>query len=325
MEKNIFNIKNRSGFIKLALQIFNFQAIHNPVYKKYLQFLEVKPEHVNSLEEIPFLPIRFFKSKQVISGENKPEIIFTSSGTTQTGNSKHYVVSTNIYRNSLLNAFKYFYGSPTRYEFIGLLPSYQEKTGSSLLYMFDQLIAAGKSSHGGFYLNDYDRLEEKVAYLKATGKRKIFILGVSFALLDLAEKFEPDLSGTIVMETGGMKGKRKELTREELHAVLMKKFRCTSIHSEYGMTELLSQSYALVKGKFYSPPWMKIFIRDLYDPFTILKPGNTGGINIIDLANIFSCSFIETSDLGKINPDSSFEVLGRFDQSDIRGCNLMVS
>lgn len=325
---NIFNIRTQEEFKKYALDIFQFQSKNNSVYKKYIDALKINIDAVQSLEQIPFLPIELFKSHTIVSSEAgyTPSITFTSSGTTGQITSKHIVIDKHIYEKSYLKAFELFYGNIKDYCILALLPSYLEREGSSLVYMADDLIKKSEHIESGFYLKNYDELILKLQQL-ADKKQKTLLIGVTYALLDLVDRFPlfrfPKES-LIVMETGGMKGKRKEMIREELHEILSNGFGVESIHSEYGMTELLSQAYSKGKGVFNCPPWMKIMIRDTNDPFSYLPNNKTGGINIIDLANIYSCSFIATQDLGKINPNSSFEVLGRFDNSDIRGCNLLV-
>lgn len=323
---NIFNINSGNEFEQMALAVFRFQATNNPVYFQYLNALKILPEKVNSIQEIPFLPIEFFKTHTVITNlktELNNLTVFTSSGTTGATESKHYVSDINIYEKSCRNAFQHFYGNIQDYCIIALLPSYLERKGSSLIYMVDDLIKKSNHPESGFYLHNYADLIKQLLQLEEK-KQKTILLGVTYALLDLIERQKFELKHIIVMETGGMKGKRKEMVREELHAVLCEGFGVKEIHSEYGMTELLSQAYSKESGIFNSPPWMKILIRDTNDPFAILPHQKTGGINVIDLANINSCSFIATQDLGKLHPDNSFEVLGRFDNSDIRGCNLLV-
>ncbi len=321
---DIFNIKNASKFEEQALAIFRCQAIKNEVYAQYLKGLSISPDSIKKIEEIPFLPIDFFKTHEVVAGSvSKETTIFTSSGTTGNVQSKHYVSNIYVYEKSYLKGFEFFYGNMEDYCVLALLPSYLERDGSSLIYMAEDLIKKTKHSESGFYLNNYDELISKINVLEAKGQ-KTLLIGVTYALLDLAEKQKMNFKNTIIMETGGMKGKRKEMVREELHATLCKRLGVNKIHSEYGMTELLSQAYSKGDGIFNCPPWMKILIRDTNDPFTILGKNKTGGINIIDLANINSCSFIATQDLGKLHSDDSFEVLGRFDNSDIRGCNLLV-
>ncbi len=269
------------------------------------------------------MPIAFFKSKKVVSSKNIEQSIFSSSGTTGQITSKHYVTDIALYEKSYLKGFESFYGDVSDYCVLALLPSYLERSGSSLIYMVDDLIKKSNHPDSGFYLDEIDVLIEKLIRLDSQGK-KVLLIGVSFALLDLVEKHQLNLKNTIVIETGGMKGRRKELIREELHDILKKGFGTKAIHSEYGMTELLSQAYSQGNGIFKNPPWMKILIRDTEDPLTLLEMGKTGGVNVIDLANINSCSFIATQDLGKVHANDTFEIIGRFDNSDIRGCNLMV-
>ena len=340
---SIFNITGPSEFKQLALEIFKYQSAENEVYKQYINTLNIDPATITELEQIPFLPIEFFKTHRIITRPSSPAIrpdTFTSSGTTGTTQSKHYVNDVSVYETSYRKAFEYFYGNIEEYCILALLPSYLEREGSSLIYMADDLIERSKHPQSGFYLNNYEELIVLLSQLKT---QKTILLGVTYALLDLAEFHSPlerglrparmdesirsgggVLTDLIIMETGGMKGKRKEMVREELHAVLCKGFGVQLIHSEYGMTELLSQAYSKGNGVFNGPPWMRVLIRDTNDPFTILPFNKTGGINVIDLANIDSCSFIATQDLGKLIDDNSFEVLGRFDNSDIRGCNLLV-
>ena len=319
----IFSINNLDQFNDIAIRIFNHQAENNPVYKEYLFHLGTKVSAIKSIEEIPFLPIEFFKTHRVITGTNHPVKTFFSSGTTGT-KSNHHITDISIYEKSFLTTFEQHYGELSNFCILALLPTYLENESSSLVYMVNRLIKESGHPESGFYLENIEELAFKLKSLEQTNT-KIILIGVSYALIDLAEKFPINLTNTIIMETGGMKGKHKELTKKELQNFLSSKFGVKTIHSEYGMTELLSQAYSSGKGKFFTPPWMKIIIRDTYDPFTILEDGKSGGINIIDLANINSCSFIETKDIGKINPDGSFEVLGRFDYSDIRGCNLLVA
>lgn len=324
MISKIFSEEISFHFEAFALVVFQHQAKHNAVYKKYLSLLNRNPSEIKKIEDIPFLPIQFFKSHKVVSTENAVEQIFLSSGTTGMTQSKHYVSDVLLYEESYLKGFHHFYGNVEDYVILALLPSYLEREGSSLIYMVEDLIKKSNHVESGFYLHNLSDLKEKLIDLDAKGK-KILLIGVSFALLDLIENFQFSLKNTIVMETGGMKGKRKEMIREELHAVLKAGFGVAEIHSEYGMTELLSQGYSKGNGIFKTSPWMKIIIRDTEDPFTLLPTGKAGGINVIDLANINSCSFIATQDLGKIHEDQTFEILGRFDNSDIRGCNLLIT
>lgn len=307
----------------MVLKVFRFQYDHNVVYQEFCQFLKKDKTNVKAIADIPFLPIQFFKSHQVLSSQSPIEITFSSSGTTGMINSQHYVTDLAYYEQSFQTAFSQFYGSTENYVILALLPSYLEREGSSLIYMVDDLIKNSNHPDSGFYLNNYDELIEKLEILDDSGQN-VLLLGVTYALLDLIELKKFQLKNTIIMETGGMKGKRKEMIREELHALLSEGFGISNIHSEYGMTELLSQAYSFGEGIFECPPWMNILIRDTEDALTYLPDGKTGGINVIDLANVNSCSFIATQDLGKKNPNHSFEVLGRFDASDIRGCNLMV-
>ena len=319
----IFNINNADEFDTLALDVFRFQYENNKVYQQFCDHLKKTPQNVSDPLQIPFLPISFFKSYKVLSTQKEARTIFTSSGTTQSITSKHFVPDIKIYEESFLKAFKTFYGSPEELCILALLPSYLEREGSSLIYMVNNLIDKSKHADSGFYLHNLEELHQKLQELDRN-RTKTLLIGVSFALLDLAEQFPMHLKNTIVMETGGMKGRRKELIREELHLILKNGLGVNKIHSEYGMTELLSQGYSKGDGIFETPSWMKIITRDTEDPLTIQSNGKTGGINVIDLANIYSCSFIATQDLGKTYPNGTFEVLGRFDDSDIRGCNLMV-
>ncbi|MBI9069591.1 MAG: acyl transferase [Salinivirgaceae bacterium] len=316
------NISDDKQFNDLCIEAFLYQYHTIPVYQEYCKHLNIRPSEITHYTKIPFLPIEFFKTHDVKPENSNPEITFSSSGTTGTKTSKHHVADLAIYKASFLAAFKKFYGNVEEYCVLALLPSYLERTGSSLIYMAEELIKLSKHADSGFYLNNYQELSEKLKILSQSGK-KILLLGVSYALLDMAEQFPMKLENTIIMETGGMKGRRKELVREELHERLCAAFGVSSIHSEYGMTELLSQGYSFGEGLFKTPPWMKILIRNTYDPFEYLPAGKSGGINVIDLANIHSCCFIETKDLGKTFTDDSFTILGRFDDSDIRGCNLM--
>jgi len=323
LRDKIFTIKNQTDFLESALQIFEYQLNKSAVYQHFAGILKRSPDKIKSLTDLPFLPVEFFRNHMIISGEKPAEKIFESSGTTGNLTSRHFVCDTGLYEESFLNSFRLFYGDPEDYMIAALLPSYTERENSSLVYMTNALIKMSKNPLSGFYRENEDKLVQNITSSRDAGM-KVFLLGVSFALLDLAEKNPPDLSGITVMETGGMKGRRKEVTRAELHSSLKKAFNVSAIHSEYGMTELLSQAYSKGEGIFYCPPWMKIILRDTHDPLTLFtEPGITGGINIIDLANIYSCSFISTGDLGRLHPDGGFEVLGRYDNSDIRGCNLL--
>ena len=320
---DIFTISDQKQFDKIALKVFRYQYENNLVYREFCDFLKTDPQKVKSIQQIPFLPIEFFKARAVVSNTNPIQTIFTSSGTTGMVTSQHLVTDVSIYEESYRKGFSQFYGNIEDYVVLALLPSYLEREGSSLIYMVTDLIHLSNQPESGFYLHNYDELIKKSIDLDQSGKN-IILIGVTYALLDLIEKQSFNLQNTIIMETGGMKGKRKEMIREELHQQLCKGFGVHSIHSEYGMTELLSQAYSLGEGVFECPPWMQIHIRDTEDALSYVKEGKTGGVNVIDLANSNSCSFIATQDLGKKYSDGSFEILGRFDHSDIRGCNLMV-
>ena len=320
----IFSV-TESGFSQLALDIFHFQYEANSVYNSYVNALGKTPSDVDEIEKIPFLPISFFKTDEIKTGKFNAEVIFKSSGTTQTINSQHHVKDASIYTKSFTTAFKKIYGEPQEWSVLGLLPSYLEKGNSSLVYMVDDLIKQSQHPESGFYLYELEKLKETLFLLERANQRALLI-GVTYALLDFAEKFPVTLKNAIIMETGGMKGRREELTRMEVHDQLKKAFGKTEIHSEYGMTELLSQAYAKKEGRFEFPPWMKVLIRDDEDPLTVQHSASrvvSGAINIIDLANVYSCSFIATDDVGKLYPDKSFEVLGRMDGSDLRGCSLL--
>ncbi|GGW55111.1 acyl-protein synthetase LuxE [Winogradskyella epiphytica] len=321
-KEDIFKIKSQADFDALALDVFKFQFENNGVYRSFCDLLYKNPSDIKSVFEIPFLPIQFFKTHEVISSRGSIEKTFTSSGTTGSITSKHLVTDIKLYEESYLNAFKHFYGNIDDYVVLALLPSYLERDGSSLIYMVNDLIDKSQQPESGFYLNNLEELANTLNSLEAR-KQKTLLIGVSFALLDLVEQFQLHLKHTTVMETGGMKGRRKEIIRQELHQILQSGFGVEKIHSEYGMTELLSQAYSKGHGIFECPPWMKILTRDTEDALTLQEPNKTGGINIIDLANINSCSFIATQDLGRVYDNGQFEIIGRFDNSDIRGCNLM--
>ncbi|SEK92402.1 Acyl-protein synthetase, LuxE [Aquimarina amphilecti] len=323
LSETIFTIQNNTDFEKMAIRVFQHQYINCKVYQRFCNLLGVTKSAVTKIKEIPFLPVQFFKQEKIVSSSSNIQQVFTSSGTTGSITSKHYITNLDIYENSFFKGFQHFYGNIEDYTILALLPSYLERENSSLVYMADKLIKDSKQSNSGFYLDETTKLIETLKHLTKE-RKKIILIGVSFALLDLIENNSIQLNkDTIVMETGGMKGRRKEIIREELHQILKKGFGISEIHSEYGMTELLSQAYSKGNGIFYCPPWMKISTRDTEDALTYLETNKTGGINIIDLANINSCSFIATQDLGKTYDDGSFEILGRFDNSDIRGCNLM--
>ena len=317
--QSIFEPMSPEVFNETAIKIFLYQYENNQIYHKYVDYLAIQPNKIIHYSEIPFLPISFFKTHKIISGENNPVKTFKSSGTTGQEQSCHYITDLNLYDKSLLNGFNYFYGDITEYCIIAVLPSYHKD--SSLIYMSSKLIEMTGRKESGFY-NDYDEVIKLLSELNEK-KIKTILIGVSYALLEMAEKYSCSLYDTIIMETGGMKGRKKEMIREELHSVLKKSFKINSIHSEYGMTELLSQAYSFSNGIFRCPPWMKVLIREMNDPLSIIGTNKSGGINVIDFANINSCSFIATDDTGFLNEDSSFEVTGRIDFSDIRGCNLL--
>ena len=323
INSDIFSISNKKQFEKLALKIFRFQHENNLVYRQFCDLRKIEVQKIKSLEQIPFLPIQFFKSHKVVSNNDTIQEIFTSSGTTGSLNSQHFVTDVSLYEESYRQGFSEFYGNIEDYVVLALLPSYLDRSGSSLIYMFDDLIKKTNNPESGFYLNNYQDLIQKLIQLDNSGQN-VILIGVTYALLDLIEMQKFNLKNTIIMETGGMKGKRKEMIREDLHQQLCDGFGVSSIHSEYGMTELLSQAYSLGNGIFECPQQMQVLIRDTEDALSYIDSGKTGGINVIDLANINSCSFIATQDLGKKYPNNSFEILGRFDNSDIRGCNLMV-
>lgn len=327
IKKKVFELSFNSSnddFNLVALDVFNYQVQHNLIYKAYVLGLKINPESITHYTQIPFLPIEFFKTKDVIcEGIHDTAVCFSSSGTTGQITSKHYVNDISVYETSFYKGFELFYGNPSDYCILALLPNYLERTGSSLVYMFDKLIQESNHPKSGFYLNNLNDLKKTIEELKQT-KQKTILLGVTYALLDLAEMGVELTNDFIVMETGGMKGRRKEILKEELHQILKQSFNVNTIHSEYGMTELLSQAYSKQDGVFQCPPWLKVLIRDMNDPFSYVKEKKSGGVNVIDLANINSCAFIETKDLGRLNQNSDFEILGRFDNSDLRGCNLMI-
>ncbi len=314
---------NEANFDDIALSLFQIQSVHNPIYKQFVESLGVQPSKITSIDQIPFLPIEFFKNHRVITGDWQSTTEFTSSGTTGATTSKHAVWNVEFYLKNAQEIFERDFGSLANYHFFALLPSYLEREGSSLIAMMNHFIRESKSPFSGFYLHNYEELVTQLQEAK-NSDRKVVLWGVSFALLDLAERFELNLKDAIVIETGGMKGRRKEMIREELHDLLTTRFHIDQIGSEYGMTELLSQAYSRGRGMYQAPPWMRIIVRDVNDPFKILEKGRTGGINVIDLANAHSCAFLETQDLGKWVQDGYFEVLGRIDNSDLRGCNLLV-
>lgn len=315
---SIFNINNEEQFVKCALEVFRFQAEHCEPYRRYLELLGIGVSDVGCIEDIPFMPIELFKSTDVYCADRPAEMVFTSSNTGSTVASRHMMASLEHYRDTFTRAFKSFYGEPEQWSIYGLLPNYLEREGSSLVYMVDSLIK--QCGSGGFYLHDYEGL---IADMKSDPKPKI-LLGVSYALWDVAEQYAPKLENTIVMETGGMKGRRKEISKQELHDILCKGFGVEYIHSEYGMAELTSQAYSNGNGVFYAPSWMRVLVRDVNDPFDHAPYGKRGGIDVIDLANLYSCAFIQTQDVGRLCEDGGFMIDGRIAGSDIRGCNLLV-
>jgi hypothetical protein len=321
LQDKVFNVST-TGFDTLALEIFRFQYAENKVYRAFADALHVDPATVNTVASIPYIPVSLFKNHDVVTGSFDPEAMFESSGTTHTGNSRHIIKSLGLYLTSFMKGFKLFYGPVTDWCILGLLPSYLERQNSSLVVMVDELVKMTAHPRSGFYLYDHEALIKVIEENERAGQ-KTLLIGVTFALLDLAEVFKTSLRHTTVMETGGMKGRRKEITRSEVHDILKAAWGLKTIHSEYGMSELLSQAYSYGDGIFNSPPWMKIILRDEDDPLTIRSNARDGLINVIDLANIYSCSFIATDDIGKIHADGSFEVIGRMDSSDIRGCSLM--
>ncbi len=323
LKEKIFEIDSAAAFESTALEVFYFQYREIPIYRQWVDYLGVDLHKVQHLEQIPFLPIRFFKEHKVLRRNMEAQIVFSSSGTTSANRSKHYVAEIELYRRAFFTAFRHFYHSPDDLVILALLPSYLEREGSSLIFMVEELIKASGKKASGFYLNEHRQLYDMLMQLKES-KSRVLLLGVSFGLLDFAEEFSIDFPELIVMETGGMKGRRKEMVREELHRIYCDAFGVQNIHSEYGMTELLSQAYSRGKGVFETPPWMKILIRDTNDPLSLVPKGRSGGVNIIDLANLNSCAFIATQDVGKITRENKFEILGRFDHSDVRGCNLLV-
>jgi len=322
-KQKIFNV-DRTNFENLALEIFSYQAKENKIYAAYLDSLNRAPSSITQISDIPFMPIEFFKFHNVVCGTKEAELVFSSSTTTSDKPSLHYVADSAIYKESARKGFESFYGSIEDYEILSLLPSYLEREGSSLVHMVSQWnLMKGLDANAGFYLYDHEALKNHLER-NESAEKKTLLIGVSFALLDFAENNMLDLEHTIVMETGGMKGRRKEITRSELHKILKTSLGVEAIHSEYGMTELLSQAYSSGEGIFECPSWMKVIGRELNDPFSPAEIGSSAALNIIDLGNVHSCSFISTSDIGRVYRDARFEVLGRMDVSDTRGCNLMV-
>jgi phenylacetate-coenzyme A ligase PaaK-like adenylate-forming protein len=320
--ERIFSIERENDFESLAADIFALQYHHNAIYRRFCDALERNPGNIVSSTDIPFLPVEFFRDHDVVTGIEKDGVIFTSSGTTGMNRSRHRVTDPAIYRESFTRGFRLFFGDPSEVVILALLPSYMEREGSSLIYMVRSLINMSDYG-GGFYLDDYGRLLDDLERFRKDGRR-VILLGVTYALLDLAGRGNHDLSGVTVMETGGMKGHGREMVRDEVHSILCRAFNVKSIASEYGMTELLSQAWSYGDGLFRTPPWMRILIRDIYDPLSFNPQGERGGVSVIDLANINSCSFIATADLGIMHGDGLFEITGRYDNSDVRGCNLLV-
>ncbi|MFC5282678.1 acyl transferase [Pedobacter alpinus] len=320
---NIFNIQNENEFNDACLDAFKLQSQTIPVYTEFINALKICSDDIKHYSNIPFLPVSLFKTHSIIEDKAFADVVFSSSGTTGDFTSKHYVHDIEIYEKSYLKGFEHFYGKINEVCILALLPNYLEREGSSLIYMVEDLIKKSEHQNSGFFLYNHQNLFDILIDLK-TKKQPTILIGVTYALLDFIEAYQLNFPEMVVMETGGMKGKRKEMIREELHKTLSDGFGVSKIHSEYGMTELLSQAYSKGDGVFDCPPWMKVLIRDTNDPLTLLKSQRAGGINVIDLANIHSCSFIATQDLGKTYDNGSFEVLGRFDNSDIRGCNLMI-
>jgi len=319
----IFNIKNQSSFNKYCLDIYHFQYRNNLVYKKFCNMICENPMNINEITKIPFLPISFFKTKKILSVD-KFEKVFYSSGTTTNSRSKHFISDLKLYEESFIKNFIHNYGELNKYTIIALLPNYYENESSSLIYMVEKLIKLTKSNESGFFLDDYTNISKKLNQLDSKNDRKTILIGVPYALLDLLDFNQFCFNNTIIMETGGMKGRRKELVRNELHEKLKSGFGVNQIHSEYGMTELLSQAYSKGNGIFSTPAWMKVLIRDVNDAQNLNFNKKSGAINIIDLANYNSCSFIATDDMGKFVSESEFEVIGRIDNSDVRGCNLLI-
>lgn len=321
-ERDIFNV-SAANFEELAIRVFRFQYEHNQLYRKYTDALHINPAEVRSIVQIPFLPISFFKTNEVHTTDFTAEVVFESSGTTQTLNSRHFVKSKTLYRESFNRGFELFYGPVHEWCILALLPAYLERSGSSLVFMTKELIEQSRHPASNFYLYDHDELVSTIQRLESEGQ-KTMLLGVTFALLDLAEKYRLSLNNTKVMETGGMKGRHREMVRPELHEYLQSRWGLSQIDAEYGMTEMLSQAYSAGNGIFRSVPWLKVLVRDENDPLDIRVSG-TGVMNVIDLANIYSCAFIATDDGGRIHPNGDFEILGRTDHSDLRGCSLMVA
>lgn len=323
LRNSIFTTDDTLQFNELAVAIFHYQFENNGIYRQFVNLLNVNPRKVKTIAQIPFLPVSAFRTHKIISGNLKEEAVFESSGTTSANTSRHFVADFSLYEKSFLKGFELFFGKIEEYAVFGLLPSYLERGNSSLVYMVNKMIQRTNNNFGGFYLDEFEKLENEIHEATKCGK-KVMLIGVTFALIDFANFISKPIPELIVFETGGMKGRRKEIIREELHTLLCRQFGVQSVYSEYGMTELLSQAWSRGNGEYFCPPWMKILLRDTTDALSDAPAGKTGGINVIDLANLNSCSFIATQDLGRINENGSFEVLGRFDNSQIRGCSLMV-
>ncbi|MEI7661698.1 MAG: acyl transferase [Bacteroidota bacterium] len=321
--EKMFEIASEREFNLFALDVFRNQYEQNEVYRDYIEARRINIKNVGRVEDIPFLPIEFFKTRKVVCGNVPPQAVFRSSGTTGMVRSSHLVTDLSLYRHSFIRGFQRYYGNPEHVQFLALSPTPEQAPDSSLVYMIQQLMDLSSSPENGFFLANHSGLHARLRQQRARGK-KVVLIGLTYALMDFAANYPGDYFPLIVIETGGMKGKRQEVTREELHAILCPAFGVEQIHSEYGMTELLSQAWSQGDGRFSTPPWMRVLIRDTNDPLSYVAPGETGGINIIDLANQDSCSFIATEDLGRMHHDGQFEVLGRFQASDARGCSLML-
>lgn len=320
IKKEIFAIRGEEEFNRLALALYQYQKEKVPVYRQFLKLAHHDDLVVTHYTQIPCLPVTLFKNHVVTDCEHLPDVFFRSSGTEGSQRSTHYIADPDLYRDSILRTFRFFYDDPSSYTFLGLLPSYLEKGDASLVFMVEYLMKLSGRDGSGFYLQNHQQLYDRLRQ----DDGPCFLFGVTYALLDFFESYPMHLPDLILMETGGMKGRRREMIREEVHKILMKNSGASTIHSEYGMTELLSQAYSHGNGKFKSPPWMRVMIRDLYDPYGTPVTDTTGIIHIIDLANVHSCAFLTTQDIGRATTDGSFEVLGRMDQSEWRGCNLMV-